>query len=323
MGYGFVGSRIVYPKRKHLSTTLHAICHSSLLWSPFLDPMFTSQPRCLRAHRFAILILGLFSQLSPPRDFDHSRNPLRAIQDFVLISARVPELWESIPTTPRSSWPRRSDFTRKDPECHFLPNIPEIFALLEHLNSVINCEQPVYPRLGKHTPVTESAVVFGHHNFPPHAERTEFEKWCHVSPGLQYPCEADKRLNEAFYEDFNFPATAKADKQSNLFKFLGMNQSLSWFSKVKEVASDATTFFEGSGTLADCPPCGLPTNQVITLIHPPSDIPQTPTHSADSRSLYPFAYRLKTNARNLLLLAVCTTTVLFLFLCYYVMNTRI
>ncbi|XP_057445021.1 IAA-leucine resistant 2 [Lotus japonicus] len=110
------------------------------------------------------------------------------------------KVYPRVPTVPGPT--KRRNFLREEQHAHFLPNVPGIFALLEHLNGLINGENPVYPKMRKHIPVTENAVVFGHHSFPALADRSDHENWCLVSPGLQYYCEADQKLNESFAEGY-------------------------------------------------------------------------------------------------------------------------
>ncbi|UXX19574.1 coat protein [Paris alphapartitivirus] len=210
-----------------------------------------------------------------------------------------------VPKLPEHSGPlRRDSFLVESVPHFFLPNIPGIFALIEHLNSLINGEIPTYPAKGKHIPVTSTAntaTIFGHHSFPVLANRTNFEKYALCSPGLQYLCEADKRLNEAFAERldyFEFPTTAAGDNLRSTSAFLHMNNSMAWFSQVKTVAAIAANYITGSGTLADCSPSGLSAGQYVAVFRPPSIAMTAPQHSADKRALFPFAFRLHTTARN-------------------------
>ncbi|KAL9684804.1 hypothetical protein QQ045_022245 [Rhodiola kirilowii] len=112
----------------------------------------------------------------------------------------LPHYGKVYPRIPTHPGPRRRDeFMRLSIECNFLPNVPGIFALLEDLKQSFIGDPPIYPKLGRHIPVTENAaVLFGHKVFPVNDERTDAEKWSLVSPGLQYPCEADQKLNEMF-----------------------------------------------------------------------------------------------------------------------------
>ncbi|EOA32963.1 hypothetical protein CARUB_v10016293mg [Capsella rubella] len=211
------------------------------------------------------------------------------------------KVYPQIPAQPGPA--RRDAFMGNLLESYFLPNVPGIFALLEDLNRLFSQYPPVYPKRGRHIPVTEDAVsTFGHKTFGSHANRTEAEKWSLVSPGLQYPCEADQKLNEAFaecYNDFDFQVTAATDNLESISSFLHLKHRMTWFTQVKGVADDVAASFEGSGTLADCPPHGLVANQVMVCLSKPKNLPDPPTCIADKRATYEFSYKLKSTAFNL------------------------
>jgi hypothetical protein len=194
----------------------------------------------------------------------------------------------------------RDRFVFNDRLFLILPQIPAIIALLEDLNSKINGTTPVYPKKGKHDTVGPTAVTFGYHAFPAEATRTNLEKWSLICAGLEYPCEADAKLNEAFaerYDNFDFPTTAATDDVSDYYGFMSMTGNISWFSQVKDVAAAAALYFEGSGTLADCSPFGIVSNQFLVRYSSPTTIPTPPTKVADKASLFPFAFTLSTTAR--------------------------
>jgi len=196
----------------------------------------------------------------------------------------------------------RSSFVANHDWILCIPQVPAILALLEHLNSLINGTQPVYPKKGKHDPVGSTATTFGHHAFPGHATRSNLEKWSLVCSGLEYPCEADAKLNEAFaerYDNFDLPETADDDDLTTYPGFLSMERSLSWFSTVKDVAAAAAMYYEGSGSLADCSPHGIVSNQITVFYSTPTTTPTAPTKVADKASRFPFAFRLHTSARAL------------------------
>ena len=208
------------------------------------------------------------------------------------------------PTIPSSAGPPRRDaFMREAVPNFFLPNIPGIFALLENLNSLINGEPAVYPAKGRHIPVPEAgnvATIFGHYSFPPLNERTNFERYALCSPGLQYLCEADKKMNESFaerYDYYDFPTTLANDDLRPLDAFLHMRDSMAWFNQVKAVAAVAAKYFVGSGSLADCAPFGIMSNQYATNLQSVAT-PELPRHSADKRALFPFSFRLSTTVTN-------------------------
>ncbi|VVA98099.1 unnamed protein product [Arabis nemorensis] len=211
------------------------------------------------------------------------------------------KVYPRIPVQPGPA--QRDAFMRDDNlESHFLANVPRIFALLKDLNRLFSQDPPVYPKRGKHIPVKENAVsTFGHKTFGLHVDRTEAEKWSLVSPGLQYPCEADQKLNEAFaerYIDFGFPVTTATDNLGKISSFLHMKRNMAWFTHVKEVANSVAAFFEGSGTFDDCSPHGMVANQVVACLSPPKHLPEPPTCIADKRATYEFSYKLRSTARN-------------------------
>ncbi|CAI8584838.1 unnamed protein product [Vicia faba] len=200
------------------------------------------------------------------------------------------------PQIPSEAGPcRRDAFMREIAPSFFLPNIPGVFALLDHLNSLATA-----PSKQAHIPVTETAtaaVVFGHYSFPPLNERTDFEKYALCSAGLQYLCEADKKLNEEFaerYTYFQFPVTRADDDLRPIANFLHMNEDMEWFTRVKAVAAIAARYFTGSETLADCSPSGVAANQYVCKMQTPAIPPTPPRQSADRQALFPFAFRLCT-----------------------------
>jgi hypothetical protein len=234
--------------------------------------------------------------------------PLIAL--FKTICSSQPEIsafGKVFPLAPAQPGPAlRSSFTANSSFILAMPQIPAIFALLQDLNAKINAANPTYPKKGKHDPVGDVDVTFGYHAFPAAAARSAHEKWSLVCSGLEYPCEADAKLNEAFaerYENFDFPATAAADDISDYYGFTSMRTQMSWFSTVVDVATSAALYFEGSGTLADCSPSGVVSNQIQVVYSTPATLPTAPTKVADKASRFPFAFRLSTSARSLPALA--------------------
>lgn len=272
--------------------------------------------QCLRAgnavraidaeqHQFLTRFLDAF----PPETLTISSPLLDLFKTLCASQPEIPTYGKVYPILPPAPGPEaRSTFMNSDKFCFIVPNIPGIFALLEDLNILINPTTAgaaaVYPNKGKHFPVAANrnqAVVFAHHQFPASANMTQKDRWMLASSGLQYPCEADKRLNEAFaerYGNFNFPATAGTDDMRSLNGFMSMTFSLDWFSQVKEVASTEASYFEGSGTLADCAPLGIPANQIIAEYQAPTTPPTAPTHSFDLAALFPHSFRLRSSARS-------------------------
>ena len=272
--------------------------------------------QCLRAgnnvraldaeqHQFLTRFLDAY----PPETLTISGPLLDLYKTLCASQPEIPTYGKVYPILPPAPGPATRDvFMLDDRFCYILPIIPGILALLENLNSKLNPTtpgtNPVFPNKGKHIPVPDNrneAVVFAHHQFPATANMTQKDRWMLASSGLQYSCEADKRLHEGFaerYENFNFPATAATDDLRSLNGFMSMIDSLAWFAQVKEVAAIEAAYFEGSGTLADCASSGLTANQIVVEYQTPTVLPTPPTHSFDTRSLFPFSIRLRSSARS-------------------------
>nr|WEQ50557.1 coat protein [Sclerotinia sclerotiorum alphapartitivirus 1] len=229
--------------------------------------------------------------------------PLLAL--FKTICTSQPEILaygKVYPHLPAQPGPATRDgFAAQEDWIMIIPQIPAILACLEDLNSKINTTTPVYPKKGKHEPVGSTAVTFGHHAFPAQATRSAYEKWFLACSGLEYPCEADAKLNEAFaerYDNFDFPTTAATDDTTSYYGFTSMNRSMSWFCNVRDVAAAAALYSEGSGTLADCSPSGIVANQFQVVYSNPATVPPAPTKTFDPASRFPLAFRLTTTARS-------------------------
>jgi len=126
-------------------------------------------------------------------------------------------------------------------------------------------------------------------------------------PGIEYPCEASKALNESFaerYDNFNFPTVDDATNLSEVTDYLRMTQDDTWFSLVKAVAAKSAAYSTGSGTLADCSPTGLKPAQTIVLLQAPTTLPIKPTFVEAKKPTYlhlsnlSFGYRLSTTSRQ-------------------------
>nr|WAK97193.1 coat protein [Dichroa partitivirus 1] len=224
---------------------------------------------------------------------------------FKTLCASQPEMREYgpvCPILPAEAGPQRRDaFIRADKDANVLPNVPGIFALLTDLNDKINAEAPIFPAKSKHIPVGNNAVTFGFHQFPAHAERSQRDKWSLVSTGLDYDCEADKKMHEVFaerYASFNFPTMAAADDLRNIDSFLGMSGRTDWFGQVKDVAAAVASVFTDSGTLYDCPVSGVNANQYVVEYLPTSATLPAPHRIADPASSFPFSLRVRTSVRN-------------------------
>jgi hypothetical protein len=80
--------------------------------------------------------------------------------------------------------------------------------------------------------------------------------------------------------------------------FLSMDRTKSWFAQVRDVADAVAAYMHGSGTLADCSPVGIVSNQILVQYLVPGTLPTPPAHSADKRSLFPFSFKLSTTMRS-------------------------
>lgn len=265
--------------------------------------------QCLRAgldvkvipedqHQFVVQFLEAF----PPAKLPIPGPLVPLFKTICSSQPEIPQYGKLYPKIPAAPGPvKRSSFRNDDAVSFMQPNVPGILALLEDLNGLINGEPPVIPKKGKHIPVNGKARTFGHHSFPDEANRSDGDKWSLVSSGLQYPCEADIKLNEAFserYDNFDFPPTTSGDNLSSIATFLSMDKSRAWFAQVRDVADAVASYTHGSGTLADCSPTGLVSNQILTQYLSPARTPSPPKHNADKASLFPFAIKLATTMRS-------------------------
>lgn len=252
-------------------------------------------------HQFLIR----FSQAHPPESLPIAGPLLTVFKSICTSQPEILSYGKVYPRIPSSPGPDcRSKFWNANSVAFMQPNVPAIFALLEHLNSQINGSQPIYPRKGRHLPVTadtNAPQIFGHHSFNPPSTRSTSDKWALVSAGIEYACEADSKLNEGFaerYENFDFPVTTADDNLQSVAAFLGLDKNMAWFSQVKDVAASAAAYCTGSGTLADCSPSGVQVNQIqVNYIKPDVDV-APPTQIADKKSLFQFSFTLSTTARS-------------------------
>ncbi|TXG73377.1 hypothetical protein EZV62_001956 [Acer yangbiense] len=224
---------------------------------------------------------------------------------FKTLCASQPELSHFgvvCPTLPSTAGPsQRSMFTKPDLYGNVLPNVPAIFALLEHLNGLINANPPVYPSKEQHVPVDSTATSFGYHEFPANENRSDFEKWSLCSPGLEYPCEADAKMNQNFaerYYSFNFPAHTPHDNLTTVGVFLSLDVQMNWFFRVRDVDATISGFFLNSETLAECPVFGFNANQYWVEYLPTNPVLPAPTKVADPESLFRFSFTGKTVNRD-------------------------
>jgi hypothetical protein len=265
--------------------------------------------QCLRVTAYTAMIPGAWHQFLSRFLEVHPLESLPIPGPLVLLfktlCASQPEIKEYgpvCPTLPARAGPtRRDSFIRDEADAFVLPNVPGILALLADLNSKINAAQPVYPTKYSHEPVGAEAVTFGFHQFAAHAERTDKDKWSLNSAGLEYPCEADKKLHEVFaerYATFSFPTLAAADDITSVSGFLSMQNRTDWFGRVKDVAVHVAAAYKGSGTLADCAVSGINSNQYSIVYADTAAALPPPTKIADPLSRFPFAFKAQTSVRS-------------------------
>jgi hypothetical protein len=268
--------------------------------------------QCLRAasdvaalpddqHQFLIRFL----QAYPPESLPIPGQLLVLFKSLCTSEPEITSYGKVFPRIPESLGPdKRSKFWTGEVSAYMQPNIPGIFALLEDLQKEFNRSPPIYPKKGKHIPVTKDSAtpeIFGHHTFPAHGSRSTSESWSLTSAGLDYPCEADSKLNEAFserLENFGFPTTTANDDLTSIQRYLSMSKSIAWFANVRDVADCIASYCENSGTLADCSPAGIPSNQTLVVYSKPEVAISVPTHVGDPKSLFPFSFHLSTTARS-------------------------
>lgn len=224
---------------------------------------------------------------------------------FKSLCASQPEIGEYgpvCPILPDVAGPqRRSNFCKTTPDAYLLPNVPCIFALLRDLNAKINGNPPIYPSKYSHDTVGDAETTFGFHNFPAQAEREIQDQWSLITPGIEYPCEASRKIHEVFserYATFHFPTLTANDDLTTVAGYLSMHGRTDWFGRVKDVAAMVSEFFKNSGTLADCAVSGPSANQYLIGYRGPDVLPTAPTKVADPASLFPFSFKLATSVRK-------------------------
>jgi glutaredoxin-related protein len=217
--------------------------------------------------------------------------------------SEIPSFGKIVPILPSPLGPdARRDMMVLQPQNFSIPHVPGIMALIASIDGLMNGTNPSYPSK-RYVPVDgTSAVTFNGHAYDIPANWTNDEAWSLTLPFLEYPCEASKKLNEEFAEricDFEFPPITATDNLRKVKDFLQMRTTMTWFSRVKEVAAAASVYTIGHGTLADCSPTGLSSNHVIVDYPTPGTPIQKPTKMADPASRGTFAYKLRSSDRTL------------------------
>nr|BBU59835.1 capsid protein [Rosellinia necatrix partitivirus 13] len=330
----FLTSRVVYASRKKLSnymptaTMLYYVVH--LINCHLVDNFYFKRncpdyhPYVLRLYFGIIFYIQIFRACLDAKVLDPDASefltrflnafpaeklpipgPLVAL--FKTICNSQPEIQSygkihpSYPAQPGQA--RRENSLPNTATILAVPQIPQIFALLADLNAKINANTPIYPKKGKHQVQDDMSTqfIFGTHTYAAAADRTDIDKWSLSCCGLEFPCEADAKLNEAFaerYENFDFPTLAAADDLSDYWGFLHFRRNFAWFSQVRDVAEVASMYFNGSGSLADCSPSGIVSNQFSVQYESTETVLPAPTKLADPASRFHLAFRLTTTARS-------------------------
>jgi hypothetical protein len=168
---------------------------------------------------------------------------------------------------------------------NLLPHVPLILAMMSSmLGSATGASDKGYgyaPISKDDTTSTNS--TFGGRTFDctEKGEWTDNDAWALIAPGIEWPVELDGTQNAAAQArfrrlGFTLP-NANADT-GTISTFLNLT-NLQRFAPFVKMASLYCRFFVGSGTLADCSPDGLQSNQIwSTSIDPDDDaIPTKPT----------------------------------------------
>jgi hypothetical protein len=228
---------------------------------------------------------------------------------FKSLCASQPELpnYELIvPAFPPTHGPDAAKDLIPDDVLNFLvPNIPGIFALITAMNDKVANSTENYPPEGWHPVTGEPSTAdeqFANHAFVHHSEWTNLEAYYLQTPGIEYPCESDSPTNKPFathYKSFSFPLIRADADLSSLPAFLNMSTSINWFSRILDVVAQVAPYISENGSLADCPPIGLPANHVIVDLFYSNPVPGKPTRPADHNTLPPFGYSLRSSDRTI------------------------
>jgi hypothetical protein len=217
--------------------------------------------------------------------------------------SEIPNYGKIVPVLPFPLGPdQRSNMMVLNPSNYLIPQVPGIMALISSLDATVNGTPPSYPPK-RWIPVNGNvATSFNGHAYDTAANWSNDEAWSLDLPFLEYPCEASKKLNEEFSEriaDFEFPPIHAHDDLRKVQTFLQMATTMTWFSRVKEVAAAASIYTKGYGSLADCSPSGFSANHAIIDAIAPIILPVKPTKMADPASRLEFSYRIRSSDRSL------------------------
>jgi hypothetical protein len=133
---------------------------------------------------------------------------------------------------------------------------------------------------------------------------TNLQAWLLLAPGIEYPCEADRKLNISFFterfDSLELPTFESDQSLKTIDNYLGFfDQKTTWFSQVLDVATLASRYFNGSGTLADCSPSGFQTGQTIVQLIEPKTLPTKPNSFPSTRYFMDTNFRVSTTNRSI------------------------
>jgi hypothetical protein len=133
------------------------------------------------------------------------------------------------------------------------------------------------------TDVTSTTATFGGRTFDctDKAAWIDNDAWAFIASGIEHPIELDGSQNQSAQSRFSrlgFPLPNFTRSNAQLRNFLNLN-TLRNFAPFVKMAALYCRFFVGSGTLADCSPDGLQSNQIYSVSNCPTNDDDTPSIS--------------------------------------------
>lgn len=156
-----------------------------------------------------------------------------------------------------------------------LPHVPLILAMMTAMLGTATGASDKgygYAPVDKDDTTTTNAI-FGGRTFDctNKGTWTDNDAWALSAPGIEWPIELDGTQNAAAQSRFNrlgFTLPNSNANTANISAFLNL-EDLQQFAPFVKMASLYCRFFIGSGTLADCSPDGIQSNQIITTTFAP------------------------------------------------------
>lgn len=168
-----------------------------------------------------------------------------------------------------------------------LPNVPAIFAYMRRLfldpaladSTVIPIDGSTPVAANNAMAICAGSAAYNCSTAADVAAWTQRQAAGLQSPGIEWPVECSHEQNMSARTrfarlGFTLPA-ANADFRT-LQAFLNLG-NLEHFAAFVSMASIYSKFFIGSGTLADCSPDGLRSNQILSVLQKPTENPPQPT----------------------------------------------